>query len=527
MATPQHQPGHLSSTPAKPALGSVAVVGAGISGLAAAYRLKAEGVIVTVFEAENICGGKIKSFSEDGFTWEKGPNTMIESGSEVSKVIDGLQLREKQQYPVMQSKRYIVRNGKPELLPSNPLAFFGSKILSAQAKFCIVFEPFLWKRKQSDKPLSLAKDESVGDFLERHVGREVVDYIVDPFVAGTSGSDPDSLSMRHAFPDVWNLEEGYGSLIVGAIKSALAKKKAKQRALQQLENNSSVSTRPKKRSHGSFSFVGGMQTLTDSLAKCIGKDSLRYNATVLSLSCNQQGNPLRDSWKVSFSDASHDSGKQAELNFDAVIMTTPLSDFQEMQVSKDGKPYSLELMPKVTYQPLSVLVMAFKREDVKHPLDGFGVLIPSKEQVNGFQTLGTLFSSSMFLDRAPSDTMLFTSFIGGSRNMSLASRSAMDLKEAAMKDLHQLVGVSGQPVFFKHIFWSRAFPQYGPGYDGVLNALQKLEGDLPGFYYAGNHRGGLAVGKALASGYNIAGQVVEYLESSGGRKLYTMASANL
>lgn len=508
MATPQHSQDQFS--PAKTALGSVAVVGAGVSGLAAAYRLKAEGVAVTVFEAESNSGGKIKSFSEDGFVWEKGPNTMTESDVEVSRIIDGLHLREKQQYPVKQSKRYIVRNGQPELLPSNPLAFLGSKLLSAQAKFHIIFEPFLWSRKKLDESQPFTKDESVGDFLERHVGREVVDFMVDPFVAGTSGSDPNSLSMRHAFPDVWRIEERYGSLIVGAIKSSVARKKSNLRA-------------SKSKSRKSFSFVGGMQTLTDAISEFIGQDNLRYNATVSSLACNQQGNPLRDSWGISLSSDSYDSKNQANLNFDAVIMTVPLSDFQQMQVCKDGKPYSLKLVPKVIYQPLSVLVMAFKKQDVKHPLDGFGVLVPSKEQVNGLQTLGTLFSSSMFPDRAPPDTMLFTSFIGGSRNRDLATRPATELKAVAINDLRQLVGLMGHPVFFRHVFWSRAFPQYGPGYDGVLNALKKLEDDLPGFYYAGNHRDGLAVGKAVASGYNIAGRVLEYLQASGGCKLYTMA----
>ncbi|MCO5582045.1 hypothetical protein L7F22_035936 [Adiantum nelumboides] len=426
----------------EPVLGSVAVIGGGVSGLAAAYRLKIEGAAVTVFEAENICGGKIKSFSDDGFIWEKGPNTMTESSVEVSELIDGLHLREKQQYPVMQGKRYIVRDGKPELLPSNPLAFLGSRLLSTRAKFHTIFEPLLWRRKQHNEPQLLLKDESVGDFLERHVGREVVDYMVDPFVAGTSGSDPDSLSVRNAFPDIYNLEERYGSLIIGAIKSSLARKRSRQ-------GGSNSKTR--RRSHISFSFVGGLQTLTDAVSQFIGKENLRYNATVLSLACNQQGNPLRGSWKVSCSHDIHESKDQGIPSFDAVIMTAPLSDFQQMQTCKDGKPYCLDFIPKVIYQPLSVLLMAFKKEHVKHPLDGFGVLVPSKEQANGLTTLGTLFSSSMFPDRAPPDTMLFTSFIGGSRNRDLASKSASELQAAVINDLQQLLGVSAPPVFFSPI----------------------------------------------------------------------------
>jgi oxygen-dependent protoporphyrinogen oxidase len=131
----------------KHSLGSVAVVGAGASGLAAAYRLKAAGVAVTVFETQNAVGGKIQSFSQNGLIWEKGPNTMAENDPEVSFLIDDLQLREQQQFPMLQNKRYIVRNGRPEMLPSNPLAILSTKLLSAQSKARIFLEPFLWKRK--------------------------------------------------------------------------------------------------------------------------------------------------------------------------------------------------------------------------------------------------------------------------------------------------------------------------------------------------------------------------------------------
>ncbi|KAH7292538.1 hypothetical protein KP509_29G073400 [Ceratopteris richardii] len=443
---------------------------------------------------------------------------MTESSVEVSKVIDGLHLRDKQQYPLMQSKRYVVKNGKPELLPSNPLSFLQSRLLSSKAKFNILLEPFLWRRKKQNDTRMLAEEESVGEFLERHLGREVIDYIVDPFIAGTSGSDPDSLSMQHAFPDIWNLEQRYGSLIVGAIKSSLARKKSSKEG---------SGPKARKQSHASFSFTGGLQTLTDAMSESIGQENMHYNATVLSLACNQQGNPLRDSWKISFSEECHQTRKDPDQNFDAVIMTAPLEDFQKMQLCKDGKPYLLDYIPKVIYQPLSVLVMGFKKDDVTCPLDGFGVLVPSKEQANGFKTLGTLFSSSMFPDRAPPGSLLFTTFIGGSRNRELASRPAADLQVAAVNDLQQLVGISGPPVFFKHVFWNRGFPQYGQGYGSVFAALHKLEEDLPGFCYAGNHRDGLAVGKALASGYNAAGRVLDYLQSSGGRKVFTMASAKI
>uniref|UniRef100_A0A1D1XXQ4 Protoporphyrinogen oxidase, mitochondrial n=1 Tax=Anthurium amnicola TaxID=1678845 RepID=A0A1D1XXQ4_9ARAE len=169
---------------------------------------------------------------------------------------------------------------------------------------------------------------------------------------------------------------------------------------------------------------------------------------------------------------------------------------------------------QVTYLPLSVLVTSFSKDSVKRPLEGFGVLVPSKEQEGGLKTLGTLFSSMMFPDRAPSDQYLYTTFIGGSRNRDLAGASLEELKHIVISDLQKLLGVDGQPRFVKHVYWRDAFPLYGHDYSSVLEAIDKMEQNLPGFYYAGNHRNGLSVGKAIASGCRAADLVISYLNSS-------------
>ncbi|GKV07931.1 hypothetical protein SLEP1_g19627 [Rubroshorea leprosula] len=187
----------------------VAVVGAGVSGLAAAYKLKSHGLNVTVFEAEGRVGGKLKSVVQDGLIWDEGANTMTESEAEVRSLLDDLDIRDRQQFPIAQNKRYIVRNGVPVLIPTNPIALIKSNILSAKSKFQIVLEPLLWKRNDTSKVSDASIQESVGGFFQRHFGKEVVDYLIDPFVAGTSAADPESLSMRHSFPELWNLEKRY------------------------------------------------------------------------------------------------------------------------------------------------------------------------------------------------------------------------------------------------------------------------------------------------------------------------------
>ncbi|KAI7733948.1 hypothetical protein M8C21_005334 [Ambrosia artemisiifolia] len=457
----------------------VAIVGAGVSGCAAAYKLKLHGLNVTVFEADGRVGGKLRSVSQDGLIWDEGANTMTESEADVTSLIDDLGLRDKQQFPISQHKRYIVRNGKPVLVQ-------------------ILLEPFLWKKtKSSDEP------ESVGGFFQRHFGKEVVEYLIDPVVAGTSGGDPESLSMRHAFPELWDLERRFGSIISGALQSMVSSRGGKRKP----SGNS-------KRRRGSFSFFGGMQTLTDALSKEIGPHEINLQSKVLEMSYSCDDNAVGN-WSIY---CAPDQNKQFQQSFDAVIMTAPLNNVKEMKITKTGSPFLLNFIPEVSYLPISVIISTFKKENVKQPLEGFGVLVPAKEQENGLRTLGTLFSSMMFPDRASEDVYLYTTFVGGSRNKELAKASRDELKHIVTSDLRQLLGAEGEPKFLTHYYWSKAFPLYGRDYGSVIEAIEKMEKELPGYFYAGNHKGGLSVGKAISSGCKAAESVIAYLDTYSDQK---------
>ncbi|KAK9117506.1 hypothetical protein Sjap_016453 [Stephania japonica] len=410
-------------TPILSSVKSVAVVGGGVSGLAAAYKLKSQGVSVTLFEADERAGGKLKSVSRDGLIWDEGANTMTEREAEVTNLLDILGIREKRQF------------------------------------LQILLEPLRW-RPPENKSNSRVSDK--------------------------------------------NLTERFGSIILGAICSKFSQRK---------DNNKErkISSAERKKRRGSFSFYGGMQTLTDSLCNELG-DNLKLNSKVLSLSYNHDGNMLLDNWSVSY--ATNRKEYSPKSSFDAVIMTAPLCNVKEMKIKKMGLPFDLGFLPEVNYVPLSVIITTFKKENVKKPLAGFGVLVPSKEQQNGLKTLGTLFSSMMFPERAPSDVYLYTTFVGGSRDRSLAKASVDELKHVVTSDLRKLIGAEGEPALFNCFYWSKAFPLYGRNYNSVLEATKEMEGSLPGFFYAGNHRSGLSVGKAIASGCKAADLVMSYLNSS-------------
>ncbi|KAL9254764.1 Protoporphyrinogen oxidase 2-like protein [Drosera capensis] len=515
----------------------VAVVGAGVSGLAAAYNLKSKGVNVTLLEADKRAGGKIRTVRQNGFIWEEGANTMTESEDAVTDLLNDLKLRKKLQVPIAQNKRYIATDGLLMLLPSDPFALIGSRVLSAPAKIRILLEPILCMKFDFWESDDHA-DESVGDFFQRHFGREFVDNLIDPFLAGTCGGDPQSVSVSdfthftvpllslsfcflfhlfRIFPlflhrfvmlfrscGIWIRDLSpisFGSIIRGAIRSK--KKDEEERYLRT----------PKRR--GSFSFKGGMQTLVETLCEQFTAMELKLQAKVLSLAYYDGKSSLPGTWSLSYKA----SNSKQNASFDAVVMTAPLSDVKEMNIRKSRKFFSLDFLPKVDYLPLSVIVTAFKKSNVRSPLEGFGVLIPSKEEQNGLKSLGTLFSSVMFPDRAPSDVHVYTTFVGGSRSRELAKASTGELKKIVCSDLELLLGAEGEPTMVSHFYWSKAFPLYGRDYDSVVKAIEKMEHDLPGFFYAGNHRDGLSVGKAIASGCKAADMVLSYLlESSPANK---------
>ncbi|GBG64397.1 hypothetical protein CBR_g44281 [Chara braunii] len=514
------------------AIGSVAVIGAGVSGLAAAFRFRKEGVAVTVFEAE-VPGGVIQTEGKDGFLWEKGPNTMAENHPVVGQVISELQLQQKIAWPADQSKRYTVRNGKAVMLPASPLGFLTTEALSPQAKLRVLMEPFLWRRRGNSVGKSggaaIDEDESVGDFLERHVGKEPVDYLVDPFLAGTAGSDPQSIAVKYGLRGLWELEQRHGSLFVGALAGALSKlaKKASARTkgvAAAPDSSKLLTSTIKGRTGSSFSFLGGMQTLPNALMERVGRDRVRTGCAVVGLDGRvlTGAKPERWEWKVSYTQRANKNKKRHEM-FDAVLVTAPLHKVRNFEVVKAGKKFPLDWLPQVKYAALSVIVQAFRLEDIKRPLPGFGVLVPSKEQ--DFRTLGTIFSSSMFSDRVPPGYALFSSFMGGTRDQQLAGRPAAELQKLAFQDLKRLIGVEGNPVLTRHICWPQAFPVYGKGYGAVLKAMETMERDLPGVYFAGNHRNALSVGKALQSGYEAAGNIVEDLKSRRSGNPVTVASA--
>jgi protoporphyrinogen/coproporphyrinogen III oxidase len=455
----------------------IAIIGGGITGLTAAFTLQQHGADIIVFEAGADPGGPIRTYHESGYIAEAGPNTILETSPIITELIRSLGIEDKKRYANEASaKRFIVKDGRPQPMPMKPQEFITSSFFSLGAKLKLLGEPF--------KPRVITEDESLADFTRRRLGKEFLDYAVNPFVAGVYAGDPERLSVRHAFHKLYVLEERYGSLIKGQIQGAKERK----------QNGEQAKNRAKM-----FSFDDGLQVLIDALAAKL-EGRIQYRSTVSRIERRIESTENID---ITLSTGERIDG------FDRVIITAPAHRIADIEFisypsTPSTNPLPLYGLHDIYYPPVTSLALGFDRRDVKHPLDGFGMLVP---KVEGFRILGTLFSSTLFQARAPEDHVLLTTYIGGARYPELALLDD-DLLKLVLGDLRMLLGVSAKPSFIHRTTWQKAIPQYEVGYGEFKEMMTNFEIDYPGIYLAGNFRDGISVGDCIVSGKNIAERIL-------------------
>lgn len=440
------------------------VAGGGISGLTVAYKLSKSERSVALVHAGKEAGGALRTVEKNDWILETGPNTIVESNTYLHELINELGIREQviAAQPVAKN-RYIVKNRKLVALPGGAMEFIRTPLFSNRAKLRLLKEPFI--RKGTDP------DESLANFVRRRLGEEFLDYAINPFVAGVYAGDPENLSMRMAFPMLGVLEDKYGSLIKGQFKI-----KPEDRKKGDLPRSSAPM----------ISFRGGnrefVKALTDNLGDRIKAD---FNITQITKKA--------DGYVLESEEGTIAEGKN-------LILTLPLFALQNIEWS--GFDEELNELPKTEYPPLTVVHLGYKKEQVGHPLDGFGMLVPAAEKMN---ILGCLFNSSLFEKRTPdNDHHLLTCFIGGSRSPDYARESDEMILKRVKEDINHLLAVKSEPVMHHITRWHKAIPQYTTAYKAVYNYLGRMEEKHTGLHYLGNFRNGISVPDCIRNAVILA-----------------------
>lgn len=449
---------------------SIAVLGGGITGLTTAYRLAQRGHRVRVFESAGRIGGAIRTERSDGWLIELGPNTMLAGDPAVQALLEELGLANERLAANPAAKnRYIVRQGRVLPVPLSPPALLGSHLFSLGAKLRLFREFFL-------RPRVRTTDLSLADFIEAHFGPEIVDYALNPFVTGVYAGDPRKLSARHAFPRLWAGEQAHGSLLRAQIAEAKARKAAGRPA------------------SGIISFRAGLQALPDAIAARLPTGSVVTRARIEAL---LPGRPWSIVW--------HDGTQTHTETCNAIVAALPAPALAQLRFGTLGERPLASLDP-IEHPPVSSLFLGYRREQIAHPLDGFGMLVPA---VESRAVLGVLFSSTLFPGRAPEGHVALTVLVGGTRQPEIARLPPEKILGQIERDLGELLGVRGAPAFQRHTFWPRAIPQYNLGYERHLETMAAAERAHPGLFIGGQARDGIALPACILAGERLA-------ERSGG-----------
>lgn len=448
----------------------IVVIGAGLTGLSVAYHLKQMGCDVVVLEKENRIGGQIRTYTEDGFIFESGPNTGVVSFPEVTELFQSLGDACQLEIARESSKRRLIWKGdRFHALPSGPISGLTTPLFRLSDKFRILGEPW---RKQGTDP-----DESVGALAQRRLGQSFYEYAVDPFVSGVYAGDPMKLTTRYALPKLYNLEADYGSFIRGSIAKARQPKTERDKLVTKKV----------------FSAVGGLQRMVEAMSQGLTITTGAGNVTV---------EPQKDSlWCVSYEDGKQIQCRQVVTTVGAYALPQLLPFIEKEQMQK---------LCSLFYAPI-IQVAVGVRDTGGMDCPAFGGLVPSKERQ---RVLGILFPSSCFGGRAPEGGALYSYFIGGARHTDYMQKSDDEIREIVLDAFHHMLKYpSGkQPDLIRIFRHKHAIPQYWSDSGERFKTITELQQTYPGLTLAGNMRDGIGMGHRIHQGAEVALIVKQNIE---------------
>jgi oxygen-dependent protoporphyrinogen oxidase len=471
----------------------IVIIGGGITGLAAAHRLieynqaTAAQLDVTILEATSRLGGTIRTEHREGFLLEHGPDSFISEKPEALELVKRIGLESRLIETNKSHRRsFIVRNGTlhpvPKgfqlLGPSRLWPFVLSDIFSLAGKARMVLDLVLPRRK-SDENI----DESLAQFVRRRFGREALERMAQPMVAGIYTADPERLSLRATMPRFLEMERTNRSVILGMLK----------------RSRSEINGASGARYSLFLSFDRGMQTLVDELSLRIPQTSVQLRTRVTSL---RQARSSGD-WLVNT-----ESG--VSIRADAVCLALPA--YAAAQLVQETNPNLAEELMSISHASTATLNLGYNRADVPHALRGFGFVVPFIEKRS---LLACTFSSIKFAARAPSGSLLLRAFVGGALQPDMFALDNVQMLQRVKADLRELLGIEKEPLFSEVTRWPRSMPQYEIGH---LDRVQRIENhliSLPSLKLAGNAYSGAGIPDCIRSGETAAQELTSFFESKG------------
>ena len=433
----------------------VLVVGGGISGLTTAFHLSRGGRRVAVLEAAERVGGSISTHAEGDWRFEMGPNTVVENDASVGRLIRDCGLEgEKVTAAPTAKRRFLYKGGALVPLPGGPGSFLSTPLFPLSAKLRLLREP--WIAKPSG-----GAEESIAQFVRRRLGQAFLDYAVGPFVSGVYAGDPERLSVRWAVPKIHALEQQHGSLIRGA----LARRKGPAPGGTMI------------------SFRQGLAELPRKLALEIG--DVRTGVVCERVTRDDQGFTV--------------TTPAGALSARRIVLAVPAD--AAARLLDEATQGASRLLAEIPYAAVAVVSLGWRREEVGHPLGGFGFLAPRKE---GLRVLGCLFPSEIFPGRAPAGHVALAAFAGGRTDPEIAAWDDERIVSTVVAELRGPLGLRGEPAFRLVRRWPRAIPQYELGHGRFVERAREIEGALPGLRIGGNSLGGVSVPDCIRNATALA-----------------------
>lgn len=463
-----------SVTPASRDRHDTVVVGAGISGLTVAWHLQRAGVDVTLLDARPQAGGCIETEQRDGFLLEKGPFNVMVRDPAFEEILDALSDRLKVISASDEAKkRYIYRRGRLHAVPAGPVAFLRSPLLSLPGRLRALRGLVISRRGR-------AAETTIEEFATRRFGREVADTVISAAVAGILSGDIRRLNAYACFPMLRDFDQKSISPLGRTVRRipAMIRKKRDPKS--------------RRKWKGLVSIDRGLGGLCHEMAAELG-DRFRTEMKVEKLS--------RFEGEYVITLAGDTSPK--ELRCRDLVLATPAREAGRLL-----EPMAREaarLICSIDSASLTVVNLAFRRDEVAHPLDGFGFLVPHNEPE--FPLMGALFADSAFPHHAPREFRLLRVFIGGSRTPDVNARSPEELVETARRTLRDVLGVTGEPELVDVCPYPDAIPQYYLDHTDTVARVRGLLAPLSGLHLAGNYLDGVSINDCIKLGKQVAADV--------------------